>query len=268
MLAIVRFQRPLNRRRGRSNSYGSPTMRRVDSFKLGMQKVASFAMNREQSFKMLSEATTRLRNDIEKTVVDVQYASKAKGMKWREKVKGGHASTPPPFNSVQCMWTFFGVFSTHVILSRLDHFIISHSAGKFQLLLGPLGALTTLQYNLTAAPASQPRNAFFSQIFALATCYFLHQIQDLDQWHRCALAPAIVSTVTARLGIIHPPAGASAVVFAYDSYSTEEQVIFLVGISIAIFTAVVINNLSDKRQYPSTNWTIVNEICCNIPPVD
>ncbi|KAL7535602.1 hypothetical protein ACHAXR_006595 [Thalassiosira sp. AJA248-18] len=254
IMAVIKFQRPCIRRRSRSGSFGSPSMRRVDSFKLGMRRVASFAMNREDSLKILSDATSRLKKDIEKTVIDVQYASKAKGMKWWQKVQGGHAMTPPAFNIQQCMWTFVGVGSTHTMLSWLDSFIVSKSAGKYQLVLGPLGALTTLQYNLTAAPASQPRNAIFSQIIALSTCYFLHQIQDMDRCHRCALAPAIVTTTTAWLGIIHPPAGATSVVFSYDGYKLEDMLIFLGGVSIAIFLAVVINNLSDKRQYPSTKW--------------
>jgi len=269
IMAVVRFRRPLGRRRGCSRSYGSPTMRRVNSFHQGMRRAASLVMNREESFKLLSEASTRMRNDVQKSVVDVmeitrksvvdvQYASKAKGMKWWQKVKGGHASNSPSFNNIQCMWTFAGVWITHVILSWLDYFIISQTAGEYQLLLGPLGALTTLQFNLTAAPASQPRNAFFSQVIALSICHFLHQIQDLDRWHRCALAPAIVAATTARLGIIHPPAGATAVLFSYDSYKPEDMIIFLGGIAIAIFTAVVINNLSDKRQYPSGNWNLLH----------
>lgn len=73
-------------------------------------------------------------------------------------------------------------------------------------------------------------------------------------WHRIALAPAIVATVTARLNLIHPPAGATSVVFSSESHGIDDMVLFLVGVSIAIVTAVAINNMSDKRQYPSTKW--------------
>lgn len=255
ILAVVRFHRPLYVRRRRSNS-SSPKMRRVESFNLAIRRVASFAMNRENSFKVLSQATTRLKRGIQKSVEDVQYTSKAKGMKWWSKVKGGHAKNPPAFNTLQCMWTFFGVWTTHSILTGVDYLIVNKSAGEYALLLGPLGALTTLQYNLTAAPASQPKNAFFSQVIALSTCLFLHQFQDLNQWHRSALAPAIVTTLTARLGLIHPPAGATAVLFSYNNFSPEIMIIFLGGVLFAIFTAVIINNLCDRRQYPSTSWVI------------
>jgi hypothetical protein len=107
-------------------------------------------LDREASFKMLSEATTRLKMDVQKGVVDIQNKSKVKTMKWWKKVHGGHASIPPSFNTTQCLWTFVGVFVTHVILSKLGVFLARR---QYHLVIGPLGALTTLQYNLTAAPA-------------------------------------------------------------------------------------------------------------------
>ena len=198
--AIVRFQRPLReKRRVRSGSLGSSGIQRVGSFSIGITRVGSFALsiNREQSFKMLCEATTRLRDDIKTSFVDTQYAAKAKVMRWWRKVQGGNASIPPTFNFIQCMWTFFGVMVTHAILSRLNHFIVKKTAGELTFVVAPLGALTTLQYNLTAAPASQPRNAVFSQMLALSTAYFLHQM-NLEPWLRCTLAPAIVVTGMAR----------------------------------------------------------------------
>jgi hypothetical protein len=151
ILAVIKFQWPIHvKRRGRSRSWGSPSLRRVNSFTLLRRAASTVMMDREASFKMLSEATTRLKSDVQKGVVDIQYQSKVKTMKWWKKVQGGHASIPPSFNATQCLWTFVGVFSTHVILSRLGFFLARR---QYQLVIGPLGALTTLQYNLTAAPA-------------------------------------------------------------------------------------------------------------------
>jgi len=252
ILAVIKFQRPIHvRMRGRSRSWGSPSLRRSDSFHM-LRRAASVALiNREESFKILSEATARLKSDVKKSVVDIQHQSKVKTIKWWQKVQGGHASIPPSFNNTQCLWTFTGVLSTHVVLSRLAFFA---ARGQYRLVIGPLGALTTLQFNLTAAPASQPRNAFFAQGIALCTCYLLHKLPGLDVYHRCTLAPTIVATVTARLGLIHPPAGATSVVFSIESYGIEEMILFLVGNLIAIVIAVTINNMSEKRQYPTTKW--------------
>ena len=120
------------------------------------------------------------------------------------------------------------------------------------------GALTTLQYNLTAAPASQPRNAIFAQIFAITISILLSYIPNIPPWFRTALAPAIVIPGMAKLGIIHPPAGAAAIVFASGEVRWEHFAIFLSGVAITIITAVGINNMSDRRQYP-TSWYLVNK---------
>lgn len=62
----------------------------------------------------------------------------------------------------------------------------------------------------------------------------------------------------AKLGIIHPPAGAAAIVFSSGKVRWEHFGIFLSGVAITIVTAVGINNMSDKRQYP-TSWYLVNK---------
>ena len=116
-----------------------------------------------------------------------------------------------------------------------------------------------MQYNLTAAPASQPRNAIFAQVFALVVTICLSYIPDIPMWFRSALAPAIVIPGMAKLGIIHPPAGASAIVFStWKENNWITMGIFLAGVAITIITAVGINNMSDRRQYP-TSWYLVNK---------
>lgn len=148
--------------------------------------------------------------------------------------------------------------TTHTILSRINLLVNTESDEKLSLALAPLGALTTLQYNLTAAPASQPRNAFFAQCFAVTVAILLSYIPNVPFWFRSALAPAIVIPGMAKLGIIHPPAGAAAIVFSTGKFRWEHYGIFMSGVAITIVTAVGINNMSDKRQYP-TSWFLVNK---------
>lgn len=163
------------------------------------------------------------------------------------------------------MLTFIGVFITHLTLSRLNLLIQTESSNELSLVLAPLGAFTTLQYCLTAAPASQPRNAFFAQIFAVTTALLLCYIPGMSPWFRSALTPAIVIPLMARFVIIHPPAGAACVVFSSGKYGWEHMGIFLSGVSIAITTAVLINNLSDKRQYP-TSWYLIRKAKSSCSP--
>ena len=213
---------------------------------------------RISAIKRIREASVNFSSNAKEMTSKAKDDAKVKTTRYLKKVQGGSAGIPPPFTNSQTMLTFVGVFVTHLILSRLNLLIQTESNNELSLILAPLGALTTLQYCLTAAPASQPRNAMFAQIFGVTTAILLCYIPNMAPWFRSALAPAIVIPCMARFGIIHPPAGAAAVVFSSGKYGWEHMGIFLSGVAIAISTAVAINNWSDKRQYP-TSWFLIRK---------
>ncbi|KAL7502252.1 hypothetical protein ACHAXN_000599 [Cyclotella atomus] len=192
ILAVVRFQRPLFVRQTSQS-----LRKRIGSLAHTLNGIKSF--NRQQSFHLLSDAAVDMKNNVTRAVADVQYAAKASQMKWLAKLKGGKA--------------FVGIASKIIILAHLDQSIAEKTTGRLSLVMPPIGALSITQWNLTAAPASQPRNALLSQIIALTTAFCLHHISSIDSCTRCALAPTITAFLTGGLGIIHAPAGASAVAF-------------------------------------------------------
>ena len=101
---------------------------------------------RKESYRVLSEATTTMKSTLIQKSIDVKLTAKAKGMKFMAKVQhGGHAGLPPPFTWNQTFWTFTGVAITHSVLSLLDYHIVTLSGGAHTLMIGPLGALSTLQ---------------------------------------------------------------------------------------------------------------------------
>mmetsp|Transcript_25429 Transcript_25429/g.39931 ORF Transcript_25429/g.39931 Transcript_25429/m.39931 type:complete len:564 (-) Transcript_25429:73-1764(-) len=212
---------------------------------------------KKSTLARIHEVSVRLRTDFKKTATQAKDDLQAKANRWVTKMHGGNAGIPPSFTWTQTLWSFIGVLITHTILSRLNYFIMRETAdtSKLSLVLAPLGALTTLQYNLSPAPASQPRNAIFSQVFALTVANLISYIPLSDEtaWFRSALAPAIVIPAMAKLGITHPPAGAASIVFSSMKNQWANMGIFLCGVSITIVNAVLINNMSDKRQYP-TSW--------------
>mmetsp|Transcript_11288 Transcript_11288/g.27175 ORF Transcript_11288/g.27175 Transcript_11288/m.27175 type:complete len:80 (+) Transcript_11288:660-899(+) len=56
-----------------------------------------------------------------------------------------------------------------------------------------------------------------------------------------------------KCGVIHPPAGAAAVIFSTGNFTWIQMGMMLVGNVLAILSSTLINNWSDKRQYP-TFW--------------
>eukprot|EP00568_Trieres_chinensis_P013967 CAMPEP_0183322670 /NCGR_PEP_ID=MMETSP0160_2-20130417/72323_1 /TAXON_ID=2839 ORGANISM="Odontella Sinensis, Strain Grunow 1884" /NCGR_SAMPLE_ID=MMETSP0160_2 /ASSEMBLY_ACC=CAM_ASM_000250 /LENGTH=103 /DNA_ID=CAMNT_0025489887 /DNA_START=104 /DNA_END=415 /DNA_ORIENTATION=- len=67
------------------------------------------------------------------------------------------------------------------------------------------------------------------------------------------MSVASVVALMAKLGITHPPAAANATILASGKFSWLDLPFLLLGNAVAIVTAIAINNLSDKRQYP-TFW--------------
>lgn len=87
--------------------------------------------------------------------------------------------------------------------------------------------------------------------------------QTLEDVHnfRFVYLNAITSMLSdfARFGVIHPPAAAAAMVFASGNKTWAHMGIFLVAVCLSIVMSVTINNMSEKRQYP-TSWPILRWI--------
>jgi HPP family len=147
---------------------------------------------------------------------------------WIRKVEGGRMQIPPPLSFRQSLWTAFGTFVGLLVLSSLNEYYKYLSDEDYYLLIGPFGAMVghffillsyatnvfltfcstcvfqmTLCYALTAAPASQPRNAVMGQAVAGAVSLLFTYVPEyyLPVWLRRAVGPAIAIGAMARLGI-------------------------------------------------------------------
>lgn len=109
----------------------------------------------------------------------------------------------------------------------------------------------TLLYGLSAAPASQPRNAIVGQAISLTISICVGYADILTVWMRQSLATSLAIAAMVKLGVTHPPAGAAALLYASGSYGWGNMLFMLIGNVIAIGAATLINNWSDTRQYPS-----------------
>mmetsp|Transcript_30086 Transcript_30086/g.89429 ORF Transcript_30086/g.89429 Transcript_30086/m.89429 type:complete len:181 (+) Transcript_30086:528-1070(+) len=126
------------------------------------------------------------------------------------------------------------------------------------LLIGPFGALMTLQYGLTSAPASQPRNMVLGQMIAGAVSLAFTYIPEeyLSVWVRRAVGPAVAITAMVKLGVPHPPAGAHSVIYSEGKHNWTFYGLVVLGTVFSVIPGILLNNLSSKRQYPIfwTKW--------------
>lgn len=119
---------------------------------------------RLSSFQKLSASVSaKMRKSYRQSLAaEISNALKHKARVTLTKCKGGGMTPPPPMPLRQVIWTFLGAFITLLILGGLN-VVLSKETG-YGILLPPFGALLTLQYGLTPAPASQPRNAICKHI--------------------------------------------------------------------------------------------------------
>lgn len=179
-----------------------------------------------------------------------------------KKSMGVQIQAPPATSWEQTCVTFFASLLTILILTSLSESLVQTYGPDFALVLGPFGAMSTLLYSLTSAPASQPRNAILGQTASLFIAYGFGQT-DIDSRLKQSLATATSIAFMAKTGLTHPPAGASAMIFSGGSHSMGQIGVMLLGNVVAILLATVFNNLDAKRQYP-TSWGYLFGCCTDL----
>lgn len=174
---------------------------------------------------------------------------------WSRKLKGGSSQPPPSLSWQQSAWTVLGSFTGLLILSSLNLYYRFLSDDEYFLLIGPFGAMCTLMYGLSAAPASQPRNAVLGQAVAGAVSLAFTYVPEsvLPVWLRTAVGPALAIGTMVKLGVVHPPAGAHSVLYASGKFDFAFYALVVFSTVVSVVPAMVVNNMSAKRQYP-TYW--------------
>merc|ERR1711972_164080 len=121
------------------------------------------------------------------------------------------------------------------------------------------GAMSVLVFSTPKAPLAQPTNVVignsiggFSGVLVVSFMRFLG-IELV--WVRSALSVALTIALQERANAVHPPGGATALLYASNpafhvfGWSYVFGPAFL-GAVILVFMGVVMNNLSPERTYP------------------
>ena len=212
----------------------------------------------------ISECVNKEEHKPNESIVNVPFSpgnwrrwivpTKTKAVSTIRKTVGAGTQPPPVFGWDQTLLTFVGVFISMLMLTRLNVHMIEQRGQDYAIVLGPFGALLTLLYGLTAAPASQPRNVLLGQTIAMTISLGVSYSEGMTVWMRQSLATALAIAAMVKLGVTHPPAGASALLYASGDQGWSNMLMMLVGNVIAVGSATLINNSSETRQYPMY-WT-------------
>lgn len=121
-------------------------------------------------------------------------------------------------------------------------------------LLGPMGATAVILFALSHSPLAQPWPVIGS--FGIAAVVGMASAWAIPHpWLAAGVALGTSIWLMARLNCIHPPGGALALVMVLEGAPTLAQAglaleLVAVNVFALLLSAVVVNNLVLRRQYP------------------
>lgn len=152
-------------------------------------------------------------------------------------------------------WTFLGSFIGIGAIAFIQSLSLSEYDNLF--LIGSFGASSVLIYGVIQSPLAQPRNLVgghvISAIIGVTVAKFVPDIIWIS-------APLAVSQSIIFMQItktLHPPGGATALIAVIGSEKIKSLGYLYVlspvlsGCLILLLTALIFNNMSSNRQYPT-----------------
>lgn len=155
----------------------------------------------------------------------------------------------------ELFWSFAGSFTGIGIIAYIQSLYFPDKDNLF--LIGSFGATGVLLYATIQSPLAQPRNLIgghtVSAIIGVTIARFLPDIV----WLSAPLAVALSIVAMQITKTLHPPGGATALIAVTGSDEIHSlgylYVVFpvLSGVLILLLTALIFNNMTSQRKYPT-----------------
>jgi CBS domain-containing membrane protein len=154
----------------------------------------------------------------------------------------------------QC-WSFIGSFAGIGIIAFIQSSYLSSLENVF--LIGSFGASSVLIYGAIQSPLAQPRNLIGGHVIsALIGVTVFKLLPDLI-WVTAPLAVSLSIVLMQITKTLHPPGGATALIAVIGSEKIKSLGYFYVlspvlsGVLILLLIALVCNNVTRNRRYPT-----------------
>ncbi|WP_316633704.1 HPP family protein [uncultured Flavobacterium sp.] len=152
-------------------------------------------------------------------------------------------------------WSFLGSFVGIGILSYLES--IRFSGSDIVFLIGSFGASSVLVYGIIQSPFSQPRNLIGGHVISAIIGVTVQKLVPDIVWLSAPLAVSLSIIFMQITKTLHPPGGATALIAVTGSAQIKDLGYMyvlspvLVGVLILFVTALIFNNMTSSRSYPS-----------------
>lgn len=152
--------------------------------------------------------------------------------------------------------SFIGAFVGLGCISYLHYKTFSND--DIVLLIGSFGATCVLLYGAIQSPLAQPRNLIGGHLISAFVGVTVYKIFPETLWLAASLAVALSIVFMQITKTLHPPGGATALIAIIGSPTIKNLgyayilVPVLSGALILLLIALIVNNLSKNRQYPTS----------------
>ncbi|MES2575404.1 MAG: HPP family protein [Bacteroidota bacterium] len=152
-------------------------------------------------------------------------------------------------------WAFLGSFVAIGVLAYIQS--IHFSGNDAVYLIGSFGASSVLVYGIIQSPFSQPRNLVGGHLISAFIGVTVHKLLPDIIWIAAPLAVSLSIVLMQITKTLHPPGGATALIAIIGSDKIKDLgyiYLFspvLIGVLILLLTALIFNNMTSNRSYPS-----------------
>lgn len=152
-------------------------------------------------------------------------------------------------------WSFLGSFVGIGILAYIQS--IHFKGNDAVYLIGSFGASSVLVYGIIQSPFSQPRNLVGGHVISALIGVTVHKFAPDIIWIAAPLAVSFSIIFMQITKTLHPPGGATALIAVIGSDKIKAlgyMYVFspvLIGVLILLLTALIFNNMTSSRTYPS-----------------
>ncbi|WP_129716540.1 HPP family protein [Pedobacter sp. SYP-B3415] len=154
------------------------------------------------------------------------------------------------------VWAFIGSFAAIACIALCNH--LSGGIQDYVFLIGSFGASSVLVYGAIQSPLAQPRNLVgghvLSALIGVSVCKLLPE----TLWLAAPLAVSLSIVGMQMSRTMHPPGGATALIAVAGPEKIKSLGYLYVlspvlsGVLILLIFALVFNNLTRHRSYPTS----------------
>lgn len=153
-------------------------------------------------------------------------------------------------------WSFIGSFFGIGLIAFLQSKVLLSQDNV--LLIGSFGASSVLVYGAIQSPLSQPRNLIGGHVISALVGVSIQQLLPDLLWLSAPLAVSASIVLMQVTKTLHPPGGATALIAIIGSEKIKALGYWyvlspvLTGVLILFLTAVIFNNMTPERSYPTS----------------